>query len=77
MLEREQAHLQTSTEDVGQGIVDRYSTPSLRRNEIPRDVKRVLLLEQYSRTMTRDEINDLLDVMYPQQIINQDAGMSI
>jgi hypothetical protein len=46
-----------------QDIIDRNSTPSLKRGELTRSAKRTMLVESY-KLMSKDEREALLDALY-------------
>lgn len=48
-----------------QDILDRYSTPGLRRNTLSRRTKREQLLEH--KVVPREDIEPLLDRLYPEE----------
>ena len=68
--------LECIADDPAQHIIDRYSTPGLKRNELSRDAKKAQLQESFKND-TREEREAILDKLYgPVHTKTQnDAGM--
>lgn len=48
-----------------QDILDRHSTPGLRKNQLDRSAKKDQLLEAYGRHYPRADIEKILSELYP------------
>lgn len=48
-----------------QDILGRYSTPGLRKNQLDRSAKKDQLLGAYGRHYPRDDIDKILNQLYP------------
>lgn len=57
-----------------QDIIDRYSTPGLKQNQLTRSAKRAQLDAAYK--MTQDERDKLLDTLYPPTGTTGESAMS-